>query len=247
MKLLLIGATGSPYFEHCKQEMISFLSAARRVGLVPAASLFDEEAYFRALDERITRDPQPITRELIHIRWNSNWREALNRIDAVIIPGGNTYALLKRLYHSGLVDVLRQKIKDGLPYIGSSAGANITGPNILTTNDWNVVGLTQFKSLALVPFNINPHYVERDVSDAPHSETRDTRIREYHQVWRNPVVGIQETTVLKVQDGSVSVRKNSAKIFYQGGRHQWVEAGNKFILEHAPEDEPLHVPQRSPA
>ena len=120
-----------------------------------------------------------------------------------MVPGGNTYALLNRLAQSGLLAALREQVRDGLPYVGSSAGANIAGPNILTTNDWNVVGSTHFNSLGLVPFNINPHYVERASSDAPHSETRDLRIREYHQIWSNPVVAVEETAVLRVVDTRV--------------------------------------------
>jgi len=161
MRLLLISATGSPSFEHCKQEMLDFLGPSKSVGFVSAAKLFDEEAYFRAIDERLLGTAPAISRELVHIRWNSDWRDALDRIDAILVGGGNTYVLLKRLSESGLLDVLRERVRKGLPYIGASAGSNVAGPNILTTNDWNVVGLTRFKSLDLVPFNINPHYVER--------------------------------------------------------------------------------------
>ena len=76
-----------------------------------------------------------------------------------------------------------------MPYIGASAGSNVAGPNILTTNDWNVVALDRFEALGLVPFNINPHYRETDPVMAPFSETRDDRIREYHVVNANPVSG----------------------------------------------------------
>jgi len=167
MRLLLISATGSPYFEHCKQEMHNFLGPVKSVGFVSAAKFIDEEVYFRAVDERLTGTAAAISRELVHIHWNSDWRDALDRIDAILVGGGNTYVLLKRLYESGLLDALRERVRNGLPYIGASAGSNVAGPNILTTNDWNVVGLTNFQSLDLVPFNINPHYVERAASDAP--------------------------------------------------------------------------------
>jgi dipeptidase E len=232
MRLLLISATGSPYFEHCRKAMLDFLGPVKRVGLVSAANLFDEEVYFRAPYERLIETAPPISRELIHIRWDSNWRDALNRIDAILIAGGNTYALLKRLSESGLLEVLRERIRDGLPYIGSSAGSNVVGPNILTTNDWNVVALTHFESLGLVPFNINPHYIERAASDAPHSETRDFRIEEYHRVWDNPVVALEERVVLKVIDTTVSIiGKGNAKVFVKGDKPRWFEAGED-LAEH---------------
>jgi dipeptidase E len=235
MRLLLIGATGSPFFEHCKQEMLNFLGPSKSVGFVSAANLFDEENYFRAVKERLA---PAVSRELVHVRWNSDWRDALNRIDAILVAGGNTYALLKRLYQSGMLDILRERVLNGLPYIGSSAGANVAGANILTTNDWNVVGLTKFESLGLVQFNINPHYAERAASDAPHSETRDLRILEYHQIWHNQVVAIEESAVLRVVDARISnVGKGRAKVFTRSDTNsdtkRWVEAGEDLILENS--------------
>jgi dipeptidase E len=108
----------------------------------------------------------------------------------------------------------------------------VAGPNILTTNDWNVVGLDRFEALGLVPFNINPHYVERSSSDAPNSETRDHRIREYHQVHHNPVVAIQETAVLRIVDTRVTiVGTGGAKVFSRGNRQRWFEAGAEVRFE----------------
>jgi dipeptidase E len=232
MKLLLISATGFPYFEHCKPEIVDFLGGSKSVGFVSAATLFDEEEYFRAIDNRLIGTAPPISQELVHIRWDADWRDAFKRIDAILIGGGNTYALLKRLYQSGLLEVLRERIRDGLPYIGSSAGSNVAGPNILTSNDWNVVGLTHFNSLGLVPFNINPHYTKQPASDASHSETRDFRIHEYHQVWNNPVVALEENAVLKVIGTKVSiVGKGKAKGFAKGDEPSWFEAGED-LAEH---------------
>jgi dipeptidase E len=218
MRLLLIGATGSPYYEHCKQELVNFLARSKRIGVITAVNLLDEEIYFRGIDDRLTENEPRIAGGLVHIRWDSNPLKALAQVDALIIPGGNTYALLKRLYHSGLCSELRDRIRDGLPYVGSSAGANVAGPNILTTNDWNVVGLTHFESLGVVPFNINPHYIERSISDAPHSESRDARIREYHKFWNNPVIAIEEDAVISIINGHVRVlgpREGQGEALYQ--------------------------------
>jgi dipeptidase E len=233
MRILLIGATGSPYFEHCKQNVLEFLGSSKKLGLVTAANPFDEKAYFRAMDEQLTGNGVPITRELVHVRWNFDWRDALKKVDALVIPGGNTYVLLKRLHQSGMLDALRHRIREGLPYIGSSAGANVAGPNILTTNDWNVAGLTHFEALGLVPFNINPHYVERSASDATNSETRAQRIREYHQFWKNPVLGIEETAVVRVLGAKPPiVGKGRAKLFAGDGGQRWFEAGEQLVWDN---------------
>jgi dipeptidase E len=155
----------------------------------------------------------------------------LSRVDAVFIGGGNTYALLRRLRQAGLVEPLRERARAGLPYIGSSAGSNVAGPNILTTNDWNVVGLTAFEALGLVPFNVNPHYLETDPAMAPGSETRDMRIAEYHVVRDNPVVGIEEGAMVRVEDGHATVRGTArAKLFRRGETPVWVPAGAALPL-----------------
>jgi dipeptidase E len=122
-------------------------------------------------------------------------------------------------------------VQAGLPYIGASAGANVTGPNVLTTNDWNVVGLTTFEALGLVPFNVNPHYLETDPAMAPGSEPRDMRIAEYHVVRDNPVVGIEEGAMVRVEAGTATVRGTSrVKVFRRDQVATWVPAGSELPL-----------------
>src|ERR1700675_1387471 len=146
--------------------------------------------------------------------------------------GGNTYALLKRLAASGLLQAIRERGSGGMPYMGASAGSNVAGPNILTTNDWNVVALDRFEALGLVPFNINPHYRETDPVMAPFSETRDDRIREYHVVNANPVLGLEEGSWAVAEGGAVTgegaVRAPGAarvRLFRRGADPAWIEPG----------------------
>jgi dipeptidase E len=146
--------------------------------------------------------------------------------------GGNTYALLKRLRESGLLPAIRERVLAGMPYLGASAGSNVAGPTILTTNDWNVVGLDRFDALGLVSFNINPHYQETDPTMAPGSETRDERIAEYHVVNANPVVGLEEGALVRVENGVVTARGTArVKIFRRGQAPTWHEAGERLVLE----------------
>ena len=151
-----------------------------------------------------------------------DWREHLLTRDLIFVGGGNTYALLKRLREAKLLEPIRERVHAGLPYIGSSAGSNIAGPNVLTTNDWNVVGLGEFGALGLVPFNINPHYLETDPAMAAHSETRDDRIAEYHVVNGNAVVGIEEGTAVRVEGGVAVVQGTGrVKLFRRGEPPSW--------------------------
>jgi dipeptidase E len=160
------------------------------------------------------------------MRWDRDPFPALARAEAVFVGGGNTYALLRRLHQAGLLGPLRERVRQGLPYLGTSAGANVAGPNVLTTNDWNVVGLTVFEALGLVSFNVNPHYLETDPAMAPGSETRDLRIAEYHAVHDNPVVGIEEGAMVRVEAGATIVRGSGrVKLFRRGRAPVWVAAG----------------------
>jgi dipeptidase E len=146
--------------------------------------------------------------------------------------GGNTYALLKRLQEAGLLPAIRARVAAGMPYVGASAGSNVAGPTILSTNDWNVVALDRFDALGLVGFNINPHYKEIDPAMAPGSETRDDRIREYHVVNANPVVGLEERAIARLEAGTVTARGMARiKIFRRGQEPTWHQPGEQLPIE----------------
>jgi dipeptidase E len=226
VRLLLLSNSGRPYLAHARAELLDFLGPARRLGFVTAASLGDEEAYYET-----ARSALPPQIALEHLRWDRDPFPALARVDAVFIAGGNTYALLRRLRQAALLEPLRERVRAGAPYVGSSAGSNVAGPNILTTNDWNVVALTAFEALGLVPFNVNPHYLETDPAMAPGSETRDMRIVEYHVVRDNPVVGIEEGAMVRVEGETAMVRGTSrVKLFRRGEPPVWVPAGMPLLL-----------------
>lgn len=229
MRVLLISNSGKPFLEHCMGQIAAFLGPARRIAFVTAANLHDESAYYdRARAALGAASPAGCGADVLHLRWDADPLAVVERAEALFVGGGNTYALLERLRKAGLVDPIRARVRAGLPYIGSSAGSNVAGPNILTTNDWNVVGLATFEALGLVPFNINPHYLETDPVMAPGSETRDERIREYHVLWRNPVVGIEEGTLLRIEDGRVTVLgRGRVKVFKRGREPRWCRPGER--------------------
>ena len=215
------------------REIADFLGGLRRVALVSAASLYDEAAYFERLKAFLSSPPpEGAGLELLHLRWNDRPLETLARAEALFMGGGNTYTLLKRLRGAGLLPAIRERVLSGMPYLGASAGSNVAGPTILTTNDWNVVALDRFDALGLVSFNINPHYKETDPAMAPGSETRDDRIREYHVVNANPVVGLEEGAVARVESGIVTARGTARiKIFRRGQEPTWHQPGERLPIE----------------
>jgi dipeptidase E len=228
VRLLLISNSGRPFLAWCRPVITEFLGPAKTVAFVSAANLYAIDAYWQRVAEALEpAPPAGLGLSVLHCDWRGPWREPLARADAIFVGGGNTYALLQRLKQSGLLEAIAARVRGGVPYIGSSAGTNIAGPTILTTNDWNVVGLTDFSALGLVPFNINPHYLETDPAMAAHSETRDDRIAEYHAVNANPVLGIEEGTALRVEDGAVTVVGGGrVKVFRPGAPAQWIRAGD---------------------
>ena len=228
MRALLISNSGRPFLEHCRQAIAEFLGPARRVGFVTAASLNNEKDYY----ERARAALEPVGLGVEHVHWNHQPLRALQRVDAIFVGGGNTYALLKRLHRATLVEAIRARVLGGVPYVGSSAGSNLAGPTILTTNDWNVVALDRFDALSLVPFNVNPHYLETDPTMAPHSETRDDRIREYHVVNVNPVFGIEEGTWVTVEGSLATVGGvGRVKVFRRGADPAWHAMGARIPVE----------------
>jgi dipeptidase E len=228
VRILLISNSGQPYLEHCRGALADFYGAdVHKVGFVSAATLADPEHYFTRAKDGL----EPLGVEVEHVHWERQPLKSLARVDALFVGGGNTYALLDRVRASGLLDAIKERARDGMPYAGASAGANLAGPTVLTTNDWNVVALAHFGALHLVPFNINPHYKDRDLAMAPGSETREDRIREYHVRNKNAVVGIEEQTMVRVVDGVATVLgQNRVKLFRVGKPPEWFADGEQLPL-----------------
>ena len=136
--------------------------------------------------------------------------------------------LTNTLYKNNLIEPLKKAIDNGTPYLGTSAGSNICGLTIKTTNDMPIIYPPSFKALGFVPFNINPHYLDPDVNSKHMGETRETRIKEFHNFNTEPVVGLREGSWLSVKEDSIILKGNlNARIFQY----------NKTPYEVSPETE----------
>lgn len=141
----------------------------------------------------------------------------MSHSEVVFCGGGNTFRLLKTLEDLELVELLRGLIGDGMPYLGSSAGSNLACPTIMTTNDMPIVQPRSFAALGLVPFQINPHYIDSDPTSTHMGESRERRIQEFHEENSTPVVGLREGGMLRVQDGHLLLKGIAgARIFTRG-------------------------------
>lgn len=165
-------------------------------------------------------------------------RAAVERAEAVAVGGGNTFHLLRGLYEAGVVELIRARVEAGAPYLGWSAGSNVACPTIRTTNDMPIVEPPSFGALALVPFQINPHYTDAQLPNH-NGETRDDRLNEF--VRANPgvhVVGLREGTMLRVEGVSVKlVGGLPARLFLDGldARDLAPEDSFEFLLRQASE------------
>jgi dipeptidase E len=214
-RLLLISTSkiyGSAYFDYCEPEVRDFLGPAiRRVLFVPYA-LQDRDAYTAMARERFERMGYGI--DSVH---EGDPISAVENAEAIYIGGGNTFRLLAAMYEAGIVKPIRRRVEGGVPYIGSSAGSNVACVTMKTTNDMPIVYPPSFDGLNLVPFNINPHYLDTDPSSTHMGETREQRIREFHEMNDNPVIGLREGAMLRIEGPEVSLRGvRGARLFRKG-------------------------------
>lgn len=144
-------------------------------------------------------------------------KKALQEAEAIFTGGGNTFVLVSELYRQDLMATLTAVLKAGTPYLGCSAGSNITGLSMQTTNDMPIVYPPSFLTLGMLPFNLNPHYLDPDPSSTHMGETRETRITEFHAYNTTPVLGLREGSWLEVKSNSIVLKGAlTARWFTQG-------------------------------
>ena len=226
-RLLLISNStlhGSGYLDHAESEIRDFLGELNHVLFVPFA-LLDRDKYTATARARF----QKMGYELTSIHSAANPAQAVKETDAMFIGGGNTFRLLKALYDFDLLDVIRERVDAGMPYIGSSAGSNMACPTIRTTNDMPIVQPASFNALGLVPFQINPHYLDPDPNSRHMGETREERIIQFLEENETPVVGLREGAMLRIENGEIILRGSTgARIFRRGFEPLEISPGAKL-------------------
>lgn len=218
MRLLLISNStnaGEEYLDYPKGNIKDFLgSQPVKVLFIPYAGItvsFDD--YEKKVKDRFNE----IGHDVISIHHFDDPVEAVNKSQAIVVGGGNTFRLLQLLYKNRLVEAIRNLVTTGIPYIGWSAGANVACPSICTTNDMPVVQPDSFNALNLIPFQINPHYLDAN-PDGHAGETREMRIFEFTEVHRNVyVAGLREGCMLLLENNNIWLHgPHTVKIFKYG-------------------------------
>jgi dipeptidase E len=208
-------------------QMRTFFGDVRRLLFLPFA-LQDHDRYLEIVIERGLHAGY----ELAGAHRYLDPRTAVRQAQGIYVGGGNTFRLLDALYRLDLLDVIREQVRRGIPYLGISAGTNVTCPTIKTTNDMPIVQPRSLAALGLVPFQVNPHYfagqvhVKTEQGYLEHfGETRDDRIREFHEMNDTPVVGLREGGVLRVENGHLTLAGSRARIFRKGQEASDVDPG----------------------
>ncbi|WP_293894043.1 dipeptidase PepE [Flavobacterium sp.] len=142
--------------------------------------------------------------------------KAIQNAQGVFTGGGNTFLLVTQLYQNNVMEVLAKVVESGTPYLGSSAGSNITGLTMQTTNDMPIIYPPSFKTLELISFNLNPHYLDADKHSKHMGETLETRIKEFHAFNNIPVIGLREGSWLEVSGDKIILKGDlTARLFKQ--------------------------------
>jgi len=212
--LLISNSTlyGGNYLDHAETEIRALLGNTERVLFVPFA-LYDRDAYAKQAGERFLA----MGYGLDSIHHAADMRRAIQTAPSLFIGGGNTFRLLNALYQNELLTAIRERVFSGMPYIGSSAGANVAGPTIKTTKDMPIVQPPSLDALGIFDYQISPHYQDPDPDSKHMGETQQERIMQFHEENDTPVIGLREGTMLAVEGDAIILKGvTNARIFRKG-------------------------------
>ena len=208
MKKLLLASTstvyGSGYLEYLLPELKLFFKGIQTILFIPFArpSGMSYEDYTNVAKDAFKK----VGIDLKGIHEYENSIEAIKNAEGIFVGGGNTFVLVNELYDQNLIKILKDTINKGTPYLGTSAGSNIAGISMMTTNDMPIVYPPSYDTLGAIPFNINAHYLDPDPNSTHKGETRETRIKEFHVYNKIPVIGLREGSWLDVNGNEIMLK-----------------------------------------
>lgn len=221
MRLLLGsgGFRGEERRDALRQAMRDHFGDIRRLLFVPYA-IADGDAYVEALN----RAELNAGYELVGLHRAADPVQAIEEAEGIYVGGGNTFRLIRRMQSEGLLEPIRRRVHTGMPYLGISAGTNVACPTMKTTNDMPIVHPDSFEALGLVPFQVNTHYYAGQIHvrlgegdyEEHFGETRDDRIREFHEENTTPVLGLWESGLLRREGERLELLRGSVRLFRKG-------------------------------
>lgn len=208
MKNLIIASTstvhGGHYLEYLLPVLENHFANCETIVFVPYARPggITHDEYTDTVQKAFSK----INKKVVGLHTFDNPAEALATAKGIFTGGGNTFLLVTQLYQNKTMEALSNAIANGTPYLGTSAGSNITGVSMQTTNDMPIIYPPSFTTLGAIPFNLNPHYLDADTQSKHMGETRETRIKEYHTFNDTPVLGLREGSWLEVKGDKIILK-----------------------------------------
>ena len=215
------------------EEMARHFEGCQEVVFIPYAS-----SDYSEYSSDIARFSKPSGVKIRGIETFANPVEAIENADGIYVGGGNTFLLTKGLHENDLLDIVRKRVSEGMPYMGVSAGSNVACPTMQTTNDMPIVQPPSFETFALLPFQINPHYHDGTIwmkegeSFKQHfGETRTQRIQEFHEYNDRSVLGLWEGAFLRWDGETGLLIGGDATVFHRGSDPVTYPAGTEFNFD----------------
>jgi dipeptidase E len=227
MKNLIIASTstlhGGDYLEYLLPELAIHFKNCKSILFIPYARPggISHEDYTSKVKDAFEK----INIDVKGIHEYESVTNAIENAEGIFTGGGNTFLLVFQLYKNQVMTLLADTLKKGTPYLGTSAGSNITGLTMQTTNDMPIIYPPSFQTLGLIPFNLNPHYLDADLQSKHMGETRETRIKEFHAFNTVPVLGLREGSWLEVKGETIFLKGTlSARLFRQNQEPEELES-----------------------
>lgn len=231
MKNILLASTsalfGEEYLDYLKPYIAGLFTGIQEIIFIPYARPggISHDAY----TQKVVWAFEPLGIEVRGLHNFADPAAAIREAKGFFTGGGNTFLLVKQLHEQNLMDVLKDAVENGTPYLGTSAGSNIAGASMQTTNDMPIVYPPSFSTMGLVPFNLNPHYLDPDPASKHNGETRETRINEFHTQNVIPVIGLREGSWIRVNGERITTQGNfHSRIFEQGKTAYEVPPGTEL-------------------
>ena len=228
MKKMILASTstihGEEFLEYLLKEIKNLFVGCKNILFIPFArpSGLTHLTYTKKVQDQFKK----VNLSVVDYSKDNDFLQKLEKSDGLFIGGGNTFLLLHQLNKLKLIEKIREKILSGTPYLGTSAGTNICGISIGTTNDMPIVEIESRISLQILPFNINPHFYEKNNDSKHMGESRETRIQEFLIYNKQPVVGLKEGSFLKInQENIILEGKESAIIFERNQKPYAINSG----------------------
>ena len=232
MKKMLLASTstiyGQKYLEYLLEDIKILFSGCEKIIFIPYAqpsgiSHLEYTNKAKKVFESLNLNILDYTKD--------NIKEQLEICDGIFTGGGNTFLLLNKLYEFNLIEDLRYKINSGIPYLGTSAGTNICGLSIGTTNDMPIIHVRSFEALGIIDLNINPHYIDQIEGIEHMGESRETRINEFHNLNDQLVIGLREGSSLSVMGNDIILTGTKKAVIYKK-RNKLFEIETGFNLKN---------------